>query len=333
VSVANGCDCILLVQDSVVTASAADFDERYGRKTEPPVSAPLASTPLIPEAPVFPPDPQQPATDIARMRAEIEGRMRQEMDALRQQLGQQRGQSTAGVAPAARQQTARALVIGNGAYQHFGRLPNPANDARALAALLERMGIAVDLVLDADRDGMIRALNDYSNRAAGKDVNLLFYAGHGVQVDGVNYLVPTNMQAAGVSAGYIKLAGLSLNAMLEYLPARTRIVFLDACRDNPVARSLMATRSTVGMGLAPVAATSGTLISYATKDGSTAEDGAGMHSPYTSALLQHLSTPQDISIVLRQVRQSVLRATGNRQEPWEYGSLLGDTLVLSQFTN
>ena len=138
------------------------------------------------------------------------------------------------------------------------------------------------------------------------------------------------MRADGISAGYVKLAGISLQAALDYLPARTRIVFLDACRDNPAARSLALTRSAAGIGLAPVAVSGGTLIAFATRDGSTAEDGVGANSPYTTALLQHLKNPEDIGIVLRRVRESVLRATKNRQEPWEYGSLVGGQLVISR---
>jgi hypothetical protein len=223
----------------------------------------------------------------------------------------------------------RALVIGNGAYASFGKLPNPRNDAEAIAARFRRYGIEVELVLDAGRERIVQALNDYAKRAAGSDINILFYAGHGVQVEGTNYLVPTDLRADGVSPGYLKLNAISLNAVLDYMPAQTRLVFLDACRDNPVSRSLMATRGGGGVGLAPVSTTSGTLIAYATKDGSTAEDGAGRHSPYTAALLEHLDKPQDIAVVLRHVRQSVMRATSNRQEPWEYGSLVGDQLVLS----
>ncbi len=226
--------------------------------------------------------------------------------------------------------SAYALVIGNSSYSSFGTLPNPRNDARAIATELSRFGIGVDLVLDGDRNRLIKALNEYSQRAAGHDVNILFYAGHGIQVEGVNYVVPTDMRADGISAGYVKLAGISLQAALDYLPARTRIVFLDACRDNPAARSLALTRGAAGVGLAPVAVPGGTLIAFATRDGSTAEDGTGANSPYTSALLQHLQSPEDIGIVLRRVRESVLKATRNRQEPWEYGSLVGGQLVISR---
>ena len=232
--------------------------------------------------------------------------------------------------PAPPRLTARALVIGNGAYQHFGKLPNPRNDAEAMAAKFRGLGIATDVVIDADREGLAKALSDFGAKAGSADVNILFYAGHGVQVEGVNYMVPTNLRADGINAGYIKLNGIALNAALDYLPAKTRIVFLDACRDNPVSRSLAGTRGG-GTGLAPVAVTtSGTLIAYATKDGATAEDGTGKHSPYTAALLEHLGKPQDIAVVLRHVRQSVMKSTANRQEPWEYGSLVGDQVVLAR---
>ena len=224
----------------------------------------------------------------------------------------------------------RALVIGNGAYVNFGRLKNSTNDARSMAAKLESFGIEVDLILDADRDRLVKALNDYAGKAQGKDVNLLFYAGHGLQIEGVNYLIPTNMKSDGISAGYIKLNGISLNAVMDYLPAKTRLIFLDACRDNPASRSLSASRGGNNVGLAPVSANTGTLIAYATKEGSVASDGDGVNSPYTSALLKHLDAPIDIGLILRRVRETVLQSTANEQEPWEYGSLIGDQLVLSK---
>lgn len=231
--------------------------------------------------------------------------------------------------PALTRPSVRALVIGNSDYQHFGRLRNPQNDAAAMAAKLRSFGIDVHLLVNADREAFVRGLNEFADRATGSDINIVFYAGHGVQIDGTNYLIPTAMRSDNVSAGYVKLSAISLNAVLDYLPARTRLVFLDACRDNPLARSLVASRSASGVGLAPVSVSSGTLIAYATKDGATADDGNGQNSPYTTALLQHLDSQNDIAIVLRQVRQTVLRLTSNKQEPWEYGSLLGDTLVLS----
>lgn len=247
-----------------------------------------------------------------------------ELVKLRQQLAKDRD------ATSTIKMTARALVIGNGAYTNFGRLTNSTNDAKSIATKLRSFNIEVDLILDADRDTLVKALNDYALRATGKDVNLLFYAGHGLQIEGINYLIPTNMKADGISAGYIKLNGIALNAVMDYMPAKTRLIFLDACRDNPAARSLLASRGGSNVGLAPVSAATGTLIAYATKEGSVAGDGDGKNSPYTTALLKHLDAPLDIGIVLRRVRQTVLQMTSNGQEPWEYGSLVGDQLILSQ---
>jgi uncharacterized caspase-like protein len=116
---------------------------------------------------------------------------------------------------------------------------------------------------------------------------------------------------------------------MDYLPAKTRLVFLDACRDNPASRSLVASRGGGAVGLAPINAASGTLVAYATKEGSTAEDGDGTNSPFTTALLENLDAEVDIGIVLRKVRRRVMELTSGHQEPWEYGSLTGEQLVVS----
>lgn len=257
--------------------------------------------------------------------------LRREIDSLRAEMTRPRPATEGGTAaPARPAQRARALVIGNSRYQQLGTLANPKRDAEAIAAKLQSFGIAVDLHLDVDRQRLVRALAAFQAGAAGYDINLLFYAGHGLQVGGINYIVPVDMQTEGATVGTVKLNGVSLDDALDYLPAPTRVVFLDACRDNPIARSLRSTRSGTGTGLAPVSSVSGTLLSYATRDGATAEDGAGGNSPYTTALLQHLDREEDIALVLRRVRQAVLQATSQRQEPWEYGSLVGEQLVLSR---
>ncbi len=256
--------------------------------------------------------------------------LRQQIESLRAEMARAAaspGPSAVRSRPGAR---ARALVIGNSAYTSLGGLPNPRRDAQAIAARFRSYGIEVDLALDTDRTALVQALTEYGRSAGDYDVNILFYAGHGVQVGGTNYIVPVDLPISGATVGSIRLNAVSLNDALEYLPARTRVVFLDACRDNPLSRSLVATRGTATMGLAPVNATSGTLVAYATKDGSVAEDGSGANSPYTTALLKHLDAEEDIAVVLRRVRESVLSATRNRQEPWEYGSLIGDRLVLSR---
>jgi uncharacterized caspase-like protein len=223
-----------------------------------------------------------------------------------------------------------ALVIGNSAYP-AAPLTNPRNDAQAIAERFRRYGIEVDLVLDANRRRMVDALANFAAKAQDADVTLLFYAGHGMQVNGVNYLLPTDIDLASGKPLSITLEAVSLNGLLEeHLPGKTKVVFLDACRDNPLARSLSAARGGAARGLAPMNAATGTLISYATRDGSTASDGSKGNSPYTSALLQHLDEAEDIALVLRKVRQKVMNSTRGAQEPWEYGSLVGDKLVLSQ---
>jgi uncharacterized caspase-like protein len=145
-----------------------------------------------------------------------------------------------------------------------------------------------------------------------------------MQIDGVNYLLPTDINLAQPST--LRLQGVSVNSVVDaYLPGRTRLVFLDACRDNP---GLTAQTRGARRGLAPIDAPQGTLISYATRDGGVAEDGAGQHSPFTQALLELITEPEDISLVLRKVRDRVMGATAGRQQPWEYGSLSGGALVL-----
>jgi TPR repeat protein len=221
-----------------------------------------------------------------------------------------------------------ALVIGNSAYPG-SELPNPKNDARAIAKQLAGFGFNVELVIDANRKKFVDALGKFADKSVGADLTLIFYAGHGVQYNGVNYLIPTDTNLNTTTSAFT-LEAISLTAVLDqYLPTTTRIVLLDACRDNPLSRSLARTRG-ISTGLAPISVSSGTLISYATKDGSVASDGDSMHSPYTAALLRHLADPVDINIVLRRVRSRVLDATNKKQEPWEYGSLLGDELVLSR---
>jgi len=127
--------------------------------------------------------------------------------------------------------------------------------------------------------------------------------------------------------GGVELHGISLNSVVDrFLPGKTKLVFLDACRDNPLLQ--LASRS-VSRGLAPISVSQGTLISYATKDGSVAADGNGENSPFTKALLQHIDTPEDIAVVLRRVRDQVMRDTDGQQQPWEYGSLSGGSLILS----
>lgn len=222
-----------------------------------------------------------------------------------------------------------ALVIGNGAYAG-ARLSNPRNDASAIADRFKRFGFNVTLVLDSNRQQMVRALAQFSEAARDADVGIVFYAGHGLQVGGINYLLPVDLDLSGNQPVSVALEAVSLDSVLqEHLPGKTRLVFLDACRDNPLAQSMGGSRGG-SRGLARIQTALGTLISYATRDGGTAADGDSGNSPYTAGLLANLDATEDIALVLRKVRQHVLTNTRGKQEPWEYGSLVGGSLVLSR---
>jgi hypothetical protein len=226
----------------------------------------------------------------------------------------------------ATKRTAHALVIGNGAYPGSGRLDNPVNDANAISQKLRSMGFTVTTVTDANRQRLVQSMAQFRRTAASADISLLYYAGHGVQIFGTNYILPTDVDQTDPAQATIQ--GVSLNSVVEnFLPGKTKLVFLDACRDNALQRT---NDRSVSKGLAPISAAEGTLISYATKDGQTAADGVGSkNSPFTQALLEHLNDPQDIAVVLRKVRERVMKITGGKQQPWEYGSLTGGELVLS----
>lgn len=223
-----------------------------------------------------------------------------------------------------------ALVIGNSAYQHTASLENPKHDAKAVSAALERLDFEVLTGLDADIHEMIALVRDFSRVLEGADVALFFYAGHGLQVDGVNYLAPVDAELgdqADLDFGTVKLSSI-LRQMDRHRSAN--LVFLDACRDNPLARSLARSITSVGRsasfgrGLARVEAGIGTLIAYATQPGNIALDGTRGHSPFTEALLNHIETPGlDIGSMLIKVRQDVIAATGEKQIPWDHSSLTG----------
>lgn len=226
-----------------------------------------------------------------------------------------------------------ALVIGNSEYAKVSKLPNPGRDAAAVEAMLKAAGFdAVQRANDLGVNAMRRALRDFSDHARDAEIAVVFFAGHGIEVGGTNYLIPVD----AVLERDIDVADetVSLDRVSEMLEQtkRLRLIILDACRDNPFVRSMkrtVASRS-IGRGLAKVeVATSDTLIAYAAKAGSTASDGDGGNSPYTMALVQHLTTPGlDIRLALGRVRDHVLKSTTNRQEPFVYGSLGGAEIPL-----
>lgn len=219
-----------------------------------------------------------------------------------------------------------ALVIGNGGYQHTAHLKNPINDANDMAAALQRLGFDVLRGIDLTQGGMRDILRTFTGKAAGADVALLFYAGHGLQVGGKNYLLPVDAQIENQAD--LEFGSIDLNLVLGVMEgqAKTSIAFLDACRDNPLGTRLSrGTRSGgVGRGLAQVDSGVGTLIAFATQPGNVALDGDGRNSPFTSALLTIMEQPGlSLSEVMISVRNEVLKSTAGKQVPWEHSSLTG----------
>jgi hypothetical protein len=228
-----------------------------------------------------------------------------------------------------------ALVIGNSAYTKVPKLENPKNDAAAMEAMLKAAGF--DTVVRANDLGvaaMRRALRNFSDISLDADVAVVFYAGHGMEVGGINYLIPTDaVLERDIDA---QDEAVSLDRVTQILePAKLlRLVILDACRDNPFVRSMRRTVATraIRSGYGEIDERSlppNTLVAYAQRAGATAADGAGPNSPYTTALLKHLPTPGlDIELALRRVRDDVLKLTRNKQEPFKYGSLGGAEIAL-----
>jgi hypothetical protein len=221
-----------------------------------------------------------------------------------------------------------ALVVGNSAYQNTSELRNPSNDAADVTAALKRLGFKVTDGRDLDKRAMERAIRQFGLSLEGADVALFFYAGHGIQVGGQNHLIPVDARLA--SEGDVDFETLPLSLVLKQMEreAKTSLVLLDACRDNPLARNLartMGTRAiTIGTGLAEVKTGIGTLIGFSTQPGNVAADGIGRNSPYAGALLKHIeSSGKDVSGILVDVRNDVLRATNGTQVPWEHTSLTG----------
>jgi uncharacterized caspase-like protein len=226
-----------------------------------------------------------------------------------------------------------ALVIGVSAYQAVPQLPNPGRDAEAMVALFKKAGF--DVVISKRDLGVAelrRSIREFSESSRDADISVVYYAGHGIEVDGINYLVPADAKLA--SDFDIEDETISLDRVLKALdPAkRLKLVILDACRDNPFTRTMKRTVASraIGRGLAKIEPSmSDTLVAYAAKAGAVAADGDGQNSPFAIALLKHITEPGlDLRIAFGRVRDDVLKATGNRQEPFVYGSLGGENLSL-----
>ncbi|MBI3701593.1 MAG: caspase family protein [Afipia sp.] len=227
-----------------------------------------------------------------------------------------------------------ALVLGMSKYQNVPALTNPARDAAAMGEVFKKAGFdVVDMKLDLTVSGLRREVRDFAGMAADADIAVVYYAGHGIEVDGTNYLIPADARL--VSDFDIPDETVSLDRVLQALEPvkRLRLVILDACRDNPfnktMKRSIGGTRS-IGRGLAQVEpTTANTLIAFAAKAGAVAGDGDGNNSPFATALMKYLTAPGlDLRLAFGKVRDDVVKSTGNRQEPFMYGSLGGDTVAL-----
>ena len=214
-----------------------------------------------------------------------------------------------------------ALVIGNADYK-IAPLQNPANDAAAVATALERQ-LGFDKVMlrtNLGADGFRAALLELARETAGAELGLVYFAGHGTEVGGKNFLIPVDATLARSSA--LALEAIPLDAVLEQLDGvrRLKLVILDACRNNIF--GLAGAKRSQSRGLARIEPEDNTLVAYAAKEGTTADDGKGPHSPYTMALLRHIATPGlEINLLFRRVRTDVLAATGGGQQPAEYHSL------------
>ena len=224
-----------------------------------------------------------------------------------------------------------ALIIGNSRYTAVSPLSNPKNDAETLGTSLRNLGFGqVTLKFDLSREQLLEALKSFSREADKADWAVIYFAGHGVQIGGINYVLPIDAKLAAERD--VTFEAVALEQVLDSVEGarKLRIVILDACRDNPfvptMKKSAGSTRS-VGKGLANVEPEGATLVAYAAKHGQTAEDGQGGNSPFMAALVKNLPTPGlEINLLFRKVRDDVLAATGKRQEPFTYGSLPSEAL-------
>jgi uncharacterized caspase-like protein len=224
-----------------------------------------------------------------------------------------------------------ALVVGNSSYKEVGKLANPVNDANEIATALKAAGFEVILGVDVDKRGFDTKVRNFADLMEGADVAIFFYAGHGLQVAGRNYLIPVDAHLQGERD--LDFDAENLDFILKQMELnradKTNIVFLDACRDNPFSQNLarsMGTRSTsIGKGLAQVETGVGTFIAYSTQPGNVALDGKGKNSPFTTALAKHVREPgRDLTSVMIEVRKDVLAATDGKQVPWDHSALTGE---------
>src|SRR5262249_20155732 len=224
-----------------------------------------------------------------------------------------------------------ALVVGNSAYSSVPALANPANDAADVSQSLQRLGFNVTTLTDAKFDAFRHALIEFGRAARGADMAIVFFAGHGVEIAGENWLLPVDVELKNDIDADTEAVSLR-SAMLAVSNAKALgLVILDACRNNPFGDKTRGIRPSpvADAGLAPVEPSGNVLVAYAPRDGPTARDGSGRNSPYTTALLRHLETPGlEIEFLFRNVRDDVMSATDDEQQPFVYGSLSREEIYL-----
>ena len=222
----------------------------------------------------------------------------------------------------------KALVLGNSAYLHTQPLRNAVNDANDMAARLQGIGFEVHLGLDLNRIETLQVVQQFAQTLERQDTALFFFAGHGVQLGGRNFILPVD--AADGNETEMTASAIALPAILTTLErqADTRIIILDACRDNPFQSGALARSANIPRGLGRMEAGVGSFIAFATEPGNVALDGAGRNSPFTDALLRHIGTPgADIHAIMRAVRADVMAASNFSQVPWENSSLISEVFL------
>jgi Caspase domain len=225
-----------------------------------------------------------------------------------------------------------ALVIGNSAYRNVPALPNPPNDAGDLAAALNRLGFTVTVITDASFDEMRRSLIALGRDAAGADMAAVYFAGHGMEISGENWLIPVDAELKKDTDALNE--AISLRSVMLQVSNTTSLglIILDACRNNPFAAKMqrsLALRAAVSGGLGRIEPVGNVLVAYAARDGTTALDGDGRNSPFTAALLHNIETPGvEVTFMFRNVRDDVMEVTRNEQQPFVYGSLSRKAIYL-----
>jgi uncharacterized caspase-like protein len=224
-----------------------------------------------------------------------------------------------------------ALVIGNGLYQKVAALPNPTRDADDISRALERLNFRVTRLSNADAADMRKAVINFGRAAEGSEMAVVYYAGHGMEAGGENWLIPVDAELRADTDVEIEAISLRSVTLQVSKAQQLGLVILDACRDNPFAAKMQRSLRTraVTRGLAPTEPTDNVLVAYAARDGTTANDGEGKNSPFTAALLHNIETPGlEISFLFRNVRDEVMAATKREQQPFVYGSLSKEAIYL-----